>query len=69
MAKEEVVKPKVHVHHAYYSGGFAFPLILIFFGFYFLAKNMGWISEKITIWPILFIGIGLYLIFKRVRRT
>ncbi|HYF61965.1 MAG TPA: DUF5668 domain-containing protein, partial [Herpetosiphonaceae bacterium] len=49
-----------------------FPVMLIAFGGYALAQRAGWVTLGLedlisSVWPLLLIGIGLNLIFGRVR--
>jgi hypothetical protein len=39
--------------------------ILIFFGLYFIARNLHWIPKLFPLFPALLIVIGVYLIFFR----
>jgi hypothetical protein len=51
------------------SSGFWGGAILILIGLYFLLSNLGflwWLSFDI-VWPVVLIGIGVYLVFRRLR--
>jgi len=51
-----------------WCGGYRFwGIILIIFGGYFLAQSLGWLNYSIELWPLLFIGIGGYLLYKWYR--
>ena len=41
--------------------------ILLFVGTFWLGQNIGWIDPNISMWPILIIVIGFYIIFVRFR--
>ena len=51
------------------SSGFWVGGLLILLGLYFLLRNLGlldWLSSEI-VWPSVLIGIGLYLVVRRLR--
>jgi len=51
------------------SSGFWGGAVLILIGAYFLLSNLGylwWLSFDI-VWPVVLIGIGVYLVFRRLR--
>lgn len=51
------------------SGGFWAGALLVVAGAYFLLTNLGllsWLSWHL-VWPVVLIGIGLYLIIRRLR--
>jgi ABC-type glycerol-3-phosphate transport system permease component len=45
------------------------PAVLIVLGVYFLLRNTGWLDwlGGEIIWPVLLIGLGVWLIFRRAR--
>lgn len=40
-------------------------ILLVLIGGYFLAREMGWLSVDIPIWPLAIIGVGLWMLIKR----
>mgnify|MGYP004324634191 FL=1 len=46
------------------SGSLFWGLLALALGFWFLAKDLGWISLNISIWPVLLIILGIWLISK-----
>ncbi len=42
-----------------------FGILLIAVGFFLLAKEMGWISMRLPIWPLLLIILGFYLLLSK----
>ncbi|MBC8205196.1 hypothetical protein ISS30_06975 [bacterium] len=51
-------------HH---SAGNFWGVVLIIFGFIFLAENLRWIDWNIPFWPLLLIVVGAYLIYDKRR--
>ena len=43
-------------------------LLLFLIGFFFLAKDFRWIDERISIWPVLLMGIGIYIALRPLLR-
>jgi len=39
--------------------------ILLIIGLWFLAKELGWVSLGVSIWPIILIIFGIWLLVKR----
>ncbi|MBI2547763.1 hypothetical protein HYW21_00265 [Candidatus Woesearchaeota archaeon] len=65
--EEEVHEGKTFTRFYHYPGtGLGFPLLLLLIGGYFLAKSQGWIPADSSIWPYLLIGIGSWMLFKRI---
>ncbi|MAF36831.1 hypothetical protein CL622_06970 [archaeon] len=40
-------------------------IILIIVGFFYVLRELGLISSRLSIWPVILVLFGLYLIFKR----
>ena len=41
-------------------------LLILVVGLFWLAKDLGWINTKISIWPVLLIVFGLYWFIKPI---
>jgi len=65
------MKTKVDIENHYCAccggGGYFLAVLLLVIGFWFLARDLGWISLGISIWPIILIALGIWLLFKRNR--
>lgn len=57
-------KTKAHVWSCCWGGSLC-GWFLILIGLWFLAKQLGWISTSFSIWPVIFIIIGIYIITKK----
>jgi len=44
------------------GGGYGFAIMLLIIGGFFLARDLGWIDLGISLWPIVLITFGVYLI-------
>lgn len=49
----------------YCRGGLFWGLLLLATGLWFLASDLGYISSNISIWPIVLIFLGIWLLLKR----
>jgi len=47
------------------EGGIFWGLLFLSLGTWFLAKELGFVALNISIWPIILILLGVWLIFKR----
>ena len=54
-----MAKQKVY-WESYCCRGSGFALIILVIGLYWLAKDLGWIETKVSIWAVLLIVIGAY---------
>jgi len=48
--------------------GLFWPVALILVGFVWLARNMGWLDHDVPWFPLLLIGLGVYLIVRHTTR-
>jgi hypothetical protein len=56
---------RMQEHYFYQSKrwyGFGFSVLIFTIGFVWLARDLGWIDSRISIWPLLLIAISLYWI-------
>ena len=44
------------------GGGYGFAILLLAIGGFFLARDLGWIDLNVSLWPIVLIVFGAYLI-------
>ena len=61
--------PSSHARWPRRSSGFWVGGLLILLGLYFLLRNLGlldWLNSEI-VWPLILIGVGLYLVARRLR--
>ncbi|MBI2667333.1 hypothetical protein HYX17_01020 [Candidatus Woesearchaeota archaeon] len=49
---------------SYYSGNIFWGWFFLLLGLFFLARNFGWIPN-ISIWPVLLIILGIYMLIPR----
>ena len=52
-----------------FGGGWYWGALLLLVGLFFLAKELGWVSLNISIWPVVLIIFGLWLLLKGHRKT
>jgi len=38
-------------------------------GLFWLARELGWIASTISLWPIVFIALGAYMLFRSRKNT
>lgn len=63
------VRKSKDFNFCYYLGpSLWLPILLIFVGFYYLGKHLGWFSETLPLWPIILIAVGLAMLVNRLRR-
>jgi len=58
----------MHVKTYRFTGGSSIALLILLIGFYWLAKDMGWIRPEVSVWAIIFIIVGLYWFVKSMFR-
>ena len=46
--------------------GLGIPLLLMVIGLYYLLRNLGYISENVPFWSIIFIVLGAYWLIQRL---
>ncbi len=46
--------------------GLSLGLLLLIIGFYWLARDIGWITTPVSTWSLIFIMLGLWLIVSRL---
>lgn len=46
----------------YGIGSIGFGLFLVLLGVYFIGKELGWFTSKISIWPVILIVFGAWMI-------
>lgn len=49
-------------------GGFGWGVFFLVFGGYFLAQDLGYISSGVSIWPVLAVAFGAYLVLRRLAK-
>jgi hypothetical protein len=42
--------------------------VLLLIGVWFLARDMGWISSRVSFWTVVLIILGLWMLLKRRRK-
>jgi|TARA_Y100000034_G_scaffold126531_1_gene177900 hypothetical protein len=47
------------------SGGLFWGLLVLALGLWFLAKDLGWVSLNVSIWPVILIILGVWMLLKR----
>ena len=47
------------------SGGYGFAILLVAIGGFFIVRDFGWINLNVSLWPIVLIVLGVYLIIKK----
>ena len=57
---------KHHKSYVYTGPGIGFPLLILLIGIFLLASSQGWIPADISLWPILFIAFGLWVLVGRL---
>jgi len=50
------------------SSAFGWGAFFIILGGYFLAQELGYISTGVSIWPVLLVAFGVYLVVKNLGR-
>jgi len=50
------------------GSGFGFGVCLIVLGGFFLARDMGWISNDFSFWPVAILALGVYLVVSKSLR-
>lgn len=66
MAKAKVIKENWHHYSGCCGRGYFLPLLLIFIGGYYLARNQGLVPENFPFWSSLLVVIGLAMLLKRL---
>lgn len=59
--------PKVQ-YHSCCSSGSTFALLILLIGIYWLAKDLGWVQQKVSIWALILIVVGFYWFLKSLFR-
>ena len=66
------VKAKIEMSDHFCSccgSGWYWGALLLLVGLFFLAKELGWVSLNVSIWPVVLIIFGLWLLLKDHRKT
>ena len=58
MAKKK--EAKVSALSCYCGKSIGFPLVVLLLGLYLLARDLGWITTRVSFWAVLLILVGVY---------
>lgn len=74
MAKESETRENESHYHAYCAGcggrnwANFWGLLLLIIGGWFLAQQLGWVSDDFPFWPLVLIVFGAYILYNNLRK-